>query len=231
VTHGMFVARNLAISAIVGGSVLRYLYIERQRELRAESEAHARIQALQSRIRPHFLFNSMNTIASLARSDPALAEQITEDLADLFRASLGDASVPSTVAGELELCRGYLNIERQRLGERLRTRFDTRELPGDAILPALSLQPLIENAVYHGIEGCTEGGCIRLEGAREGEHLLIRLTNRCEQSSARPGNRMAQRNVSERLRAYFGPEASLETEQRPGEYVVRLRIPYRRSMA
>lgn len=229
--HGVFVARNLALSAIVGASVLRYLYIARQRELRAESEAQARIQALQSRIRPHFLFNSMNTIASLTRSDPALAEQITEDLADLFRASLGDASVPSTLAAELELCRGYLNIERQRLGERLRTRFDTRELPDDALLPALSLQPLIENAVYHGIESRPEGGCIRLEGTRDGEHLLIRLTNRCaQQTSTRPGHQMAQRNVGERLRAYFGPEASLETEQRADEYLVRVRIPYQRNL-
>ena len=148
--HLPFQLRNLAISAIVSAAALRYLYVQHQWKQRVESEAQARFEALQARIRPHFLFNSMNTIASLARSRPDIAEEVVEDLADLFRASLGDAHTPATLARELELCREYLRIEAQRLGERLRTDWQVDGLPDDALLPPLTLQPLVENAVYHG---------------------------------------------------------------------------------
>jgi hypothetical protein len=119
--HLEFLAKNLAITAIVAAVALRYFYVQHQWRSRVQSEAKARIQALQSRIRPHFLFNSMNTIASLTRTSPELAEQVTEDLADLFRASLGDASVPVTLEREIEVCRQYLRIEEQRLGARVST--------------------------------------------------------------------------------------------------------------
>ncbi|MCB1575667.1 MAG: histidine kinase, partial [Xanthomonadales bacterium] len=159
-----FVLRNMAISGIVGALALRYFFVQHQYRARVESETDARIQALQSRIRPHFLFNSMNTIASLTRSDPRLAEQVTEDLAALFRVSLSDARVPVTLAEEVELATQYLRIEQQRLGERLRIDVDMRDLPQSARLPALIIQPLVENAVYHGIEPSTEPGLVEVHG-------------------------------------------------------------------
>ncbi len=226
--HIEFLLRSTAITAIVSAVALRYLYLQHQSHQRARSESVARIQALQSRIRPHFLFNSMNTIASLTRSDPALAEQITEDLADLFRVSLSDAQIPSTMAQEMATAKRYLNIEATRLGERLRLEWATDALPGDAQLPALSLQPLLENAVYHGIEPSSEPATIRLSGEREGDMLSLRISNPPAPSgdTARPGNRYAQNNVRERLNAFFGNIAKLEIEDTGSSYAVTLRIPY-----
>ena len=122
--------RSLGISAILGAMVLRYLYLHHMWRLQVEAEAEARFQKLQARIRPHFLFNSMNTIANLTQTDPGLAEEVVQDLADLFRATLSEAHEGSTLAKELELAYRYLNIEKQRLGERLRVLWDVEELPG-----------------------------------------------------------------------------------------------------
>ncbi len=227
--HLEFVAKNLAITAIIGAVALRYFYVRHQWRTQVQSEARARFQALQSRIRPHFLFNSMNTIASLTRSSPELAEQVTEDLADLFRASLGDASVPITLKREIEVCRQYLRIEQQRLGARLSTEFEVDDLPDDALLPGLTLQPLAENAVYHGIEPAEHGGFIAIEGSEDGKDIVIRITNSLPNSAARSerqSNQMAQDNVTQRLRAFFGTASVLEVSGGDTEYTVALRFPY-----
>jgi two-component system sensor histidine kinase AlgZ len=218
----------LAIAGIVGAMLLRYLYEqhrERQREL---AESTARLQALQARIRPHFLFNSMNTIASLTRVDPDLAEQVVQDLSDLFRATLGDAGGPSTLEREFELARGYLRIEAQRLGDRLQVEWDVDEVPRDLKMPPLLLQPLLENAVYHGIEPATDGGRITVTGRyRDGiVNLAIRNTLPAGgQSARRPGNRMAQDNVRERLEASYGSEAGMMLGRVDGCYQVRIYFP------
>ena len=173
----------------------------------------------------------MNTIAALARTQPAVAEQVTEDLADLFRASLGDAGAPATLARELELCREYVRIESVRLGERLEADWQLDGLPVDALLPPLTLQPLVENAVYHGIEPRAEGGVVRLSGVRDGDWLRLTLENPVEagrQVGLRPdGNHIAQANVRERLAAFFGPGARMDVETGTGSYRVTLRFPYR----
>ena len=214
--HVEFLLRSLGISAIVSAVALRYFYVQHQWKSNLESESRARIQALQSRIRPHFLFNSMNTIASLTRTEPALAEQITEDLADLFRVSLGDASVAASLREELVLCEQYLRIEQHRLGERLTLIWDTDALPGDALVPRLILQPLLENAVYHGIEPAAEVGVISLRGECVGDLVRIRIANSLAGSGdstsdqePRQGNQLAQDNVRQRLGAFFGSRASL----------------------
>jgi len=227
--HVEFIAKNLAITAIVGAVALRYFYVRHQWRTQVQSEARARIQALQSRIRPHFLFNSMNTIASLTRSSPELAEQVTEDLADLFRASLGDANVPITLKREIDVCRQYLRIEQQRLGARLSTEFEVDELPEDALLPGLTLQPLAENAVYHGIEPAELGGFIAISGTRDDKEIVIRITNSLPNSDARSerqSNQMAQDNVTQRLRAFFGAASALRVSGDDREYTVELRFPY-----
>jgi len=226
--HADFLLRNLAISAIVSAVALRYLYVQHQWKSKIESEARARVQALQSRIRPHFLFNSMNTIASFTRTRPDLAEQVVEDLSDLFRVSLGDARVPMTLGRELEVCRQYLRIEALRLAGRLDTRWRVDGLPHDALLPALTLQPLVENAIYHGIEPAADGGVIRIEGERSDGGIAIRIANTVDEGdAARAGNRMAMENVRERLQAFFDGAGTLQAGAEGDEFVVRVAFPYR----
>jgi two-component system sensor histidine kinase AlgZ len=227
--HAEFLLRNLGLSAIVAAVALRYFYVQHQWKANLESEARSRVQALQSRIRPHFLFNSMNTIASLTRSDPVLAEQVTEDLADLFRVSLADASVPVLLERELDVCRQYLRIEQLRLGDRVRCIMDVDALPGDARIPGLTLQPLLENAVYHGIEPAPEGGEIVVRGDCDGSRLHIVLENTLPPEGARrvrEGHRMAQENVAQRLAAFYAGEASLDAEEDTGRYRLTLDLPY-----
>jgi two-component system sensor histidine kinase AlgZ len=226
---GAFVARSVAVAAIVAALLLRYLYAQHMQRERAVAASKARFEALQARIRPHFLFNSMNTIAQLTRADPVLAEEVVQDLADLFRATLADAGRLSTLAAELELTRSYLRIEGQRLGPRLRVTWDLQDLPDDARVPVLILQPLVENAVYHGIEPAPQGGEITVAGRyRRGTvNLSVRNTLPPPGSAAdRSGNRMAVENVRARLAVRYGDEATLTVGQVDGDYQVRLTIPH-----
>lgn len=228
-SHAGFLLRNLAIGAIVSALALRYFYVSHQSRRRLVAESEARIQALQARIRPHFLFNSMNTIASLTRSDPARAEAAIEDLADLFRASLGDGRRLIPLAEELTLTRRYLHVESLRLGTRLHLDWQIDALPPDAAIPPLALQPLVENAIYHGIEQLADGGTIAVRGVWEGELLTLVVSNPCPgQGRERSGNRVAVDNIRQRLAFHFGADAVLDTEERAGSYQVRLRWPYRR---
>ncbi len=228
-SSGLFLLKSLAISAIVSALMLRYLYFQHIWRLQVEAESQARFQALQSRIRPHFLFNSMNTIASLTRSDPKLAEEVVHDLSDLFRASLSDARDQNTLGDELELARGYLRIEHQRLGERLRVEWDLEELPESAVLPALILQPLLENAVYHGIEPAAEPGVIEISGRyrQKRVNLSIRNSRPAEGTTKhRKGNSMALENTRQRLEGFFDGEASLSLSEVDGDHQVRVVFPY-----
>jgi len=230
--HANFLLQNIAVSAIVSAVTLRYFYIQHQWKRNLESEAEARIQALQARIRPHFLFNSMNTIASLTRAQPALAEEAVEDLSDLFRATLGDARKRVPLEAEFELARRYLRIEKLRLGERLKVEWDTDQLPSDALLPALSIQPLLENAIYHGIEARHDGGTIGVAGRLRGDTLELIISNPLAmgaRSVRHQGNRMAQENVKQRLAAHFGGRGELCVEHDGQEYRVTLRFPYQTS--
>lgn len=225
-------ARQIAIAAIVGALGIRYLYELYRQQERELAEARARAEALQARIRPHFLFNSMNTIANLTRVDPALAEELVFDLSDLFRASLAESGQWSTLGRELELSEGYLRIEAQRLGGRLRVRWDIDELPRQALLPPLLLQPLLENAVYHGIEPALEGGDIEVVGRFRRGLLNIAISNSLPpQASDRQGNRMAQQNVRERLRAAFPEQGEMHIGRVDGRYQVRLALPLRETPA
>jgi two-component system sensor histidine kinase AlgZ len=226
--HGGFLLRSMGISAIAWALALRYFYVRHQWRRRVESEANARFQALQSRIRPHFLFNCMNTIAGLARRQPGLAEQVVEDLADLFRASLRDADQPVSLAEELSLCERYLRIEQHRLGDRLRLDWDRRLAVPDIRVPGLTLQPLFENAVYHGIEPTPGGGTIRVTFDRRGNELVIGIANPLpsrDDGAPRNGNRLAQNNVAERLAAWFDRDDLLSIERTAGEYRVFVVIP------
>ncbi len=226
--HLLFLLKSLVTSAIIAALLLRYLYLQHLWRQQVEAESRARLQALQSRIRPHFLFNSMNTIASLTRSRPELAEQVVHDLADLFRASLSDAQRMSTLGDELELARGYLRIEEQRLGERLRVEWDLEELPEGAPMPALTLQPLLENAVYHGIEPSIDPGMIRIIGRYRRQRVELSIRNslppKCT-DSRREGSRLALENTRQRLEGVFEERGGLSVSELDGEYQVRIFFP------
>lgn len=219
--------RTLAVSAIVSALVLRYFFVQFHWKQRIASEAEARLEALQARIRPHFFFNCMNTIASLTRSDPELAEKAVEDLADLFRASFADARAPVPIEEEFAFVRRYLDIERLRLGERLDVQWRVEGLSSGARLPLLSLQPLVENAIYHGIEPASAGGVVEIAGAEHDGRLELTVTNPVtEHAHARhQGNRIALDNVRQRLRAHFGDAAVLEASRQGARYEVRLSVP------
>jgi len=225
--HFVFLVRNLTISTVIAALMLRYLYVQHQWRQRIETEARARIQALQARIRPHFLFNSMNTIASLVRSRPDTAEEAIHDLSDLFRASIGSSTERNTLEQEIGLARRYLNIEALRLGERLAVIWDTEGLPLDAKVPPLTLQPLLENAIYHGIEPLPEGGTIHVEGARRDGQVVISISNPVAEgyTTARDGHRIAQDNIRQRLQLALGDRAQMKTARADGSYRVILEFP------
>jgi two-component system sensor histidine kinase AlgZ len=222
--------RSLGVSGIVTALLLRYLYLDQEWRRQVEARSEARFQALQARIRPHFLFNSMNTVASLTRSDPRRAEAVVEDLADLFRAALSDVSRPSTLGEELELVRRYLAVEMQRLGERLRVEWDLEPLPEDAPLPLLVLQPLVENAVYHGVEPSPGPAVIRIAGRYRNHRINLGIRNTLPPEPRgnrhRAGNRIALDNVRERLQALYPGRASLTLSEVDGEFQVRVVLPY-----
>jgi two-component system sensor histidine kinase AlgZ len=226
---------NTVMSAVLAGIALRYLYVAQQLRERQRAELEARVEALQARIRPHFLFNTMNSIASLIGSDPAAAEAAVEDLATLFRATLSQRSAEVTVADEVELCRRYLRIEQLRLGERLRVEWHMEAVPAGLPIPSLSLQPLLENAIYHGIQARPQGGCIRIAGTYGERQVRITISNPLPDDGAAPhgGNRMALDNIAHRLQALYGDDAGIAHDVREeggtGEFVASLhyRIPNR----
>jgi two-component system sensor histidine kinase AlgZ len=205
-----YVVRNILIGAIISGLVLRYFYLQEQLRAKQRAELTARVQALQSRIRPHFLFNSMNIIASLIHVDPDKAEQAVEDLSELFRASLKPVSEVS-LNDELMLCQRYINIEELRLGDRLHVEWRLREVPEFVKIPLLTLQPLIENAIYHGVEPRLERSTVRINVEYTGREVVIIMTNPIGKAVHARGNRMAIANVRQRLHAHYGDSAKLTT--------------------
>jgi len=222
-----FLERNISIGVIVTALALRYFYVRHQWRLNVEMQAAARVHALQARIRPHFLFNSMNTIASLTRSDPAQAEQAVQDLADLFRANLSEKRNIITLEEELEVGRTYQRIEQLRLGSRLNVDWKIDPLPRNALVPGLMLQPLLENAIYHGIEPQPGGGTVSVVGELNGGLITIVVRNPvAQQQTEREGNRLALANIRERLTLMYGERGLVKSGRFDTEYIVTLRFPY-----
>ncbi len=222
----VFVRDNTIIAALLGAAMLRYFYVLAQWQARLAAVARAQVEALQARIRPHFLFNSMNTVAALIRVDPAAAERTVEDLSELFRAALGSPDRgDGTLGEELALIERYLAIEQLRLGPRLRIRRELHELPADFPLPRLLLQPLVENAVRHGIQPLREGGEVVLHGARDGEGIRIEISNPLPPQPGAAGNGHGLRSVRQRVAFRYGPRAVVEAAPQGGHYVVLLRLP------
>jgi len=219
-------ARTLLLVALVVGALLAYLRLLTRAYSPALAEA--RLQALQSRIRPHFLFNSLNAVLSLVRRDPRRAERALEDLADLFRVLMQDTRSFVRLADEIALLERYAAIEQLRLGERLQVAWELDAAPLDALLPPMVLQPLLENAVYHGVEAGTGPGLVVVHIERRGARVIARIENPYyEEHARRAGNRMAQENIRERLQLFFDAEARLATRTAAGRYVVEVEMPYR----
>jgi two-component system sensor histidine kinase AlgZ len=225
--RGTFLLRNVSIGFVVTAIALRYFFVTHQWRLNVEMQATARVHALQARIRPHFLFNSMNTIASLTRSDPALAEAAVQDLADLFRANLSEKRNVIMLEEELEVAQIYQRIEKLRLGERLQIDWKIDPLPRDALVPGLLLQPLLENAIYHGIEPRPDGGTVTVTGDITGRLITIVVRNPVgEPQHGRHGNQLALANIRERLALMYGERALVKSGRFDSEYIVTLRFPY-----
>jgi len=225
------VAKNLLLSLLITLMVLRYFYLQFQWQQQQEAEMQARLTALQARIHPHFLFNSMNTIASLISVNPERAEDAVLDLSELFRASLraDDRLIP--LASELDLCRRYLAIEQLRLGDRLSLDWQIEEGLDQQAIPPLTLQPLVENAIYHGIQPRPEGGIVRIEAYRKGEsvYLMVQNPRPTEDQRTHQGNRMALANIQSRLQALFGEPAILKHSHQNDIYTVTMRLPWQKT--
>jgi two-component system sensor histidine kinase AlgZ len=239
-TPGAFVLRNVLLALLAGGLLLRYLYVAHQWRLQVEAESRARVAALQARIRPHFLFNSLNTIAALADSDSPRAASAVEDLADLFRASLAAERMAATVATELEVAKAYVRLEQERLGNRLQVNWELAALDSTVPMPPLMLQPLLENAVYHGIERLPEGGSIAVAGGSDGKLAWLEVSNPLPatvddlnvgtdtaplSAPLHLGHQEALANIRERLALLYGGRASLRTTASLAGFTARLSWP------
>ncbi len=227
---GEFAGASAAIAALITAVVLRYLYVLEGWQAQVRASAQAQADALQARIRPHFLFNSLNAIIGLVRRDPVVAERALLDLSDLFRAALGAGDSGSNLREEVELAERYLAIESLRLGPRLRVAWRRQEpLPWELPLPRLLLQPLVENAVLHGIARLPEGGEVEISMACQDGMLRIAVGNPAPARTAAAGDhrgaRHAQRSIGDRIAHAYGPRAGLTVDAGAGYYRCELRVP------
>lgn len=207
-------------------------YFDYRDKILSPSLAEARLQALTVRMRPHFLFNSLNAVLGVIRSDPRRAEMALEEMSDVFRAVMKENRELIPLDDELALCERYLGLEKLRLGERLHVDLDMDDVPADALVPPLMLQPLVENAVYHGIEPMSEPGTVTVTGHLRGGEVVLEVANPVSQGGApHQGNQMAMANIRERLMLFYDLEASLAVEADATQYRVRIRLPYRRKSA
>ena len=209
--------------AAIAATMFEWLRLRAKATVPAETTA--RLAELQSRIRPHFLFNTLNTALTLVRLDPPRAEGVLEDLAELFRVAIGDTAESVSLAEEVELAQRYLDIEQIRFGSRLHVSWELDPLAGTARVPPLLLQPLVENAVRHGVEPSAEGGVIRIRTRVKVGRAVLSIANSVPKEVSRPGNGMALKNVRERLRLMHDVAAQFETRQEADVFRVQIVVP------
>lgn len=221
------IIKKLLLALLITLMVLRYFYLQHQWQQQQEAEMQSHLAALQARIQPHFLFNSMNTIASLIASNPEQAEDAVLDLSELFRASLRTSDQLIPLARELDLCQRYLAIESLRLGPRLALDWSIADGLERQAIPPLTLQPLVENAVYHGVQPRREGGTVRIKVESRGGfvYLMVQNPKPDDHADLHSGNRMALSNIHARLQALFGESAVLKHSHQGDVYTVTLRLP------
>jgi two-component system, LytTR family, sensor histidine kinase AlgZ len=213
------------MGAVVGASLAAALaiWIEQRSQAVRPAHADARLAELQARIRPHFLFNTLNTATALVRADPPAAEAMLEDLSDLFRAAL-DRARTATLAEELAVARQYLAIEQRRFGDRMKVEWVLDARAGAAVVPSLLLQPLVENAVHHGVESMKQGAWITVRTHVMRGQAVVDIENNV--GAATPsGSGMALANVRERLRLMHDVDARLNVTAGSGRHLVRITVP------
>ncbi len=217
---------HLVLALVIAGVSLRYFYVQQQLHNQVRAELRARVQALQSRIRPHFLFNSMNSIASLIAIDPEAAERMVEDLSDLFRASLSEPTL-IPLAKELAICQRFVRIEQTRIGERLQVTWAIAPEAEPCQIPSLLLQPLIENAIYHGVQPLPEGGLVAVAARIVQGHLQLRVSNPLPDPSQlnTKGHGIALENIRHRLSAHYGEDCQWRTHLDQGRYELVIEFP------
>jgi two-component system sensor histidine kinase AlgZ len=231
------------------------LYFRLRAKVLSRAMNDARLQVLRARIRPHFLFNTINAVLGIVRAQPKQAETALEDMADLFRMAMADAQDLVPLGREIQLSKQYLALEQLRMGDRLRVDWQIQDVPDDVLIPPLLLQPLLENAVYHGIEPLPQGGSIHIVLRRSGDEIHLRVENPCPVRADAPkspqgflhsegagnspctyvleklsqphhGNRVALRNIRERLGLLFDVEARYQVESGKDFYRVEIIFPY-----
>ena len=192
---------------------------------RVPAATAARLAELQARIRPHFLFNTLNTAIALVREEPARAEAVLEDLSELFRQALAERGDSSTVGQEIELARRYLDIAQARFGERLRVEWSLDQRADAARLPSLILQPLVENAVRHGVEPSASGAELRVRTRRQGASVVIQISNTLPAGQGDPGHGIALANVRDRLRLLHDLQGDFRAGRAGDVYQARIEVP------
>lgn len=222
--------QNLSVSAIINALVLGYFLTKQELKQRTVSEANAKMQALQSRIRPHFVFNAMNIIASLTRSDPKKAEMAIEDMSELFRMMLNEEETLVPVKKEIDVARKYLALEELRLDNRLQVAWDIGKFPRKAIMPILTLQPLLENAITHGIEPLPNGGIVSVTLWEEDDIIRIRITHPVtDKRNIASGHELnkALENIKQRFNTHYGANAKIKWELQDNRFIVSVSLPVR----
>lgn len=214
---------SAASGALVAGVIVAAL-VWRARA-RTPAGTTARLAELQARIRPHFLFNTLNSAIALVREEPAKAESLLEDLSELFRHALSDTKEAVPLRQELALAEHYLAIEQVRFGDRLRVEWSIDEAASGARLPPLILQPLVENAVKHGVEPSPSGAVVRISTQRRGSVVVIKVTNTVPAGSGAPGHGLALDNVRQRLTLLHDVQGRFQSALVDGVFQVRLEIP------
>lgn len=192
---------------------------------RTPAATAARLAELQSRIRPHFLFNTLNSAIALVRAEPLKAEAVLEDLSELFRSALADPAESVTLAQEITLAQRYLAIEAIRFGERLQINWNLDAHAMQARLPPLLLQPLVENAIKHGVEPSATGAQVKISTERRGGVVVVKVSNTTPAGVGERGNGLALANVRERLLLLHDVQASFQTVYKDGVFQVRLELP------
>jgi len=224
---GAFTTLRPALLGMLSAVVVMIYFDLRSRAF-SPAFAQGRLMALTARIRPHFLFNSLNAILGVIRTDPKRAELAIEEMCDLFRALMADNRELVPLSDEVALCRQYLDLERLRLGERLQVTWDINGCPKNAFVPPLMLQPLLENAVYYGVEPSSQPAEVVISARCRGDEIRIEITNPAHETTERStGNHMALDNIRERLMLFFDLEAKFETKVVEGIFHAYIRIPYR----
>jgi two-component system sensor histidine kinase AlgZ len=219
-------ARGLGLAlAGAGLAGLLWAWLDLRARIWAPVDARVRLAELQSRIRPHFLFNALNTALALVRVDPARAERVLEDLGQLFRVALADAGTSVSLDEELDLAKAYLAIEQVRFGARLQLRWDIAPGVGGARVPPLMMQPLVENAVRHGVEPSPQGARIAISARVRRGQVVVQVSNTVPDEPSTAGHGMALHNVRERLRLLHDVAAQFETWREGGLHHARIVIP------